>query len=77
MHKTLLYCLLTCLFFQQIQAQNIQLQQFASGFTRVTTIENMGDSRLFVEEQKGKIWILDSMGQKLTTPFLDIQSNHF
>ncbi len=74
MRKTLFYCLFICLYFQQIKAQNIQLQQFASGFTRVTSIDNMGDSRLFVEEQKGKIWILDSMGQKLTVPFLDIQS---
>lgn len=56
-------------------AQNlIQLQQFSSGFTRISSIDHAGDSRLFVEEQKGKIWILDSLGVKQTTPFLDIQS---
>ena len=73
MHKYFLFLFLLAA--SQLTAQNlVQLQSFATGFSRVTSIENMGDSRLFVEEQKGKIWILDSMGAKLATPFLNIQS---
>ena len=58
------------------QAQNpqISLQTFASGFSRPVDIENAGDSRLFIVEQRGIIHILDSLGNRLPTPFLDIDS---
>ncbi len=48
------------------------LTQFATGFTRPCDITHSGDDRLFVVEQRGKIWILDANGNKLPTPFLDI-----
>ncbi len=56
-----------------IQAQApFQLQPFASGFSEPVAIENAGDERLFVVEKRGAIQILDARGNKLATPFLDI-----
>jgi glucose/arabinose dehydrogenase len=50
----------------------IQLDQYATGFNRPVDIAHCGDSRLFVVEQRGYIWILDSLGNRLATPFLNI-----
>ncbi len=52
----------------------IQLQQYASGFNKPVDIAHCGDSRLFIVEQRGIIWVLDSLGNKQTTPFLDIDA---
>ncbi len=52
----------------------IDLQTFATGFTRPVDIQNDGDSRLYIVEQPGQIWILDSLGNKNSSPFLDIRS---
>ncbi|QNL21534.1 PQQ-dependent sugar dehydrogenase [Hyphobacterium sp. CCMP332] len=54
----------------------IDLETFATGFTRPVDIQSPGgnDSRLFIVEQAGKIWILDSLGNKNSTPFLDISN---
>lgn len=58
-----------------LQAQpKIQLQDFASGFTRPVDIAHCGDSRLFVVEQRGLIWVVDSLGNKSAEPFLDIDA---
>lgn len=51
----------------------VQLQTFATGFTRPVDIASAGDARLFIVEQAGIIHILDSLGQRLPTPFLDIR----
>ena len=65
---TLVFCFTSC-----AQAQpNIELLTFASGFTRPLDIANCGDERLFIVEQRGIIWILDQNGNKLPTPFLNI-----
>ena len=45
----------------------IQLVDWASGFDRPVDIAHCGDSRLFVVEQDGLIWTLDSLGNKLDT----------
>lgn len=45
----------------------LQLNDWASGFTRPVDIEHCGDSRMFVVEQAGLIWVLDSLGNKLDT----------
>jgi glucose/arabinose dehydrogenase/archaellum component FlaF (FlaF/FlaG flagellin family) len=45
----------------------IQLANWASGFDRPVDIAHCGDGRLFVVEQKGVIWALDSLGAKLDT----------
>ena len=55
-------------------AQTIQLQSFATGFTQPLEIVNAGDSRLFVVEKGGKIKILNSNGTINATPFLDISN---
>jgi glucose/arabinose dehydrogenase len=49
-----------------------QLVPFASGFSEPVAIENAGDERLFVVEKRGAIQILDARGNRLSTPFLDI-----
>jgi glucose/arabinose dehydrogenase len=50
------------------------LTSFCTGFTLPVDIAHCGDSRLFVVQQRGKIFIVDSTGVKRTTPFLDITS---
>lgn len=49
----------------------LELRLFASGFNRPLDITHCGDSRLFVVEQRGIIWVLDSAGNRLDT-FLNI-----
>lgn len=57
-----------------VTAQNPQLvlTQFSTGYSSPTDIANCGDSRLFIVERKGKIYIADSNGVKQPVPFLDI-----
>ncbi|MFN2147981.1 MAG: PQQ-dependent sugar dehydrogenase [Anaerolineales bacterium] len=43
------------------------------GFNRPVAITNAGDSRLFVVEQRGMIWIVQD-GERQPEPFLDIRS---
>ncbi|MFN0035895.1 MAG: PQQ-dependent sugar dehydrogenase [Saprospiraceae bacterium] len=49
----------------------VQLVNFASGFDLPLDIAHCGDSRLFVVEREGIIWVLDSLGNRLDT-FLNI-----
>ncbi|MEY8848735.1 PQQ-dependent sugar dehydrogenase [Psychroserpens sp. XS_ASV72] len=55
-------------------AQDIDLELFASGFTRPVNVKHAGDDRLFVAEQRGMIKILNANGATNPTPFLDIRS---
>jgi glucose/arabinose dehydrogenase len=50
----------------------IKLVPFAGGFVHPDGIYHAGDSRLFVLEQPGKIFILDPTGARKPTPYLDI-----
>ncbi|MDX2134540.1 MAG: PQQ-dependent sugar dehydrogenase [Saprospiraceae bacterium] len=52
----------------------LELQPFASGFERPVDIAHAGDNRLFIVEQDGFIWILDSLGNRSPKPFLDIDA---
>ncbi len=55
------------------QGQNLQLVNFSDGFNRPLDIAHCGDDRLFIVEQfTGRIWILDSGGNRLPEPFLDL-----
>lgn len=54
------------------QQQQLKLTAFATGLSRPVCIQNMGDSRLFVLEQAGKIKIIEASGLVKETPFLDI-----
>ncbi|TMI70436.1 MAG: PQQ-dependent sugar dehydrogenase [Bacteroidetes bacterium] len=55
---------------------SVDVKQVADGFVSpiglVASPDNTG--RLFVIDQAGKIWIVDSTGAKLPTPFMDISS---
>lgn len=48
------------------------LEPYTTGLTEPTAIAHAGDGRLFVLERSGRIRIIDSNGQLLPTPFLDI-----
>lgn len=64
--------LLLC--FTPSQAQNLELNLFASDFDRPVNMKHVGDDRLFVVEQDGIIKILNSDGTTESTNFLDIDS---
>lgn len=67
--------MLLCLFNLNVISQTtLQANLFSSNFNAPVDITNSGDSRMFVVERGGKIFILDSNGTKLTVPFLDIDS---
>lgn len=54
------------------QTNLINLQQFSSGYYQPLDIENCGDTRLFIVQQNGKIFICSKSGVKKTTPYLNI-----
>lgn len=63
------------IFIQTLFAQpSVNLIPFSGGYTRPVAIENCGDSRLFIVQQNGIIYICDSLGNKQGTPFLDLSS---
>ena len=57
-------------------AQNpvIAFNTFSSSYSYPVGIYNCGDSRLFILEQTGRVYICDLNGVKNTTPFLDIHT---
>lgn len=69
--KYLLFVLLAAPWLLPAQTK-IQLVDFSTGFTRPVDITHCGDSRLFVVEKAGYIRIVDTLGNKFPTPFLDI-----
>src|ERR1700733_10384037 len=54
------------------QTPHLKLTLFATIPGEVTDIRNAGDSRIFVVDKSGKIYILDSAGNINPNPFLDI-----
>lgn len=58
--------------FSLFSQPKIQLVDFSTGFTQPVDIAHCGDSRLFVVEKRGYIWITDSLGNRLQDPFLNI-----
>lgn len=58
----------------QVNQPKVNPVAFANGFVRPVDISSAGDSRLFITEQSGRIFIVDSMGNTLPNPFLDIRS---
>lgn len=67
------YCTLLCFSSFLLFAQpSINLIPFSNGYSRPVAIENCGDERLFIVQQRGLIYICDTLGTKLTTPFLDL-----
>ncbi len=72
--KQKLLLLLLCFFSLNVLSQTLQTNLFSSGFNAPVDIANAGDSRMFIVERGGKIFITDSSGVKFPTPFLDIDS---
>lgn len=66
-----LLLLLLALPFLLIAQPKIQLVDWASDFNRPVDIAHCGDNRMFIVEQDGVIWALDSLGNRLDT-FLNI-----
>src|SRR5689334_1106945 len=62
-----LFSLIPNLLFSQLT-----LQPFVLNVTAVTDITNCGDDRIFITEQKGKIFISDMNGNLNPLPFLSI-----
>lgn len=54
------------------QAQTLDIQSFATGFSSPLDIQNAGDERLFVVERGGIIKIVAADGSVKSTPFLNI-----
>lgn len=52
----------------------INLVEFSVGYASPVDIQNCGDSRLFIVQQTGYIYICDSAGTKNSIPFLDIHT---
>jgi glucose/arabinose dehydrogenase len=68
-----LFLAFMALSFLQMQAQvQLELVEFASGFNQPVDIANANDERLFIVEKRGIIYILDTNGDRLTQPFLNI-----
>ena len=63
-----------CIVSLSLNAQTISLEAFGTTFNYPTNIANAGDSRMFVLEQDGFIWIIKSDGTTPPTPFLDIDA---
>ncbi len=58
----------------QVVAPQINLETVVSGFNDPVDIDHAGDDRLFITERQGRIWITDTSGNTLATPFLDIDA---
>ncbi|MCW3119811.1 MAG: hypothetical protein JWM28_3893 [Chitinophagaceae bacterium] len=54
--------------------KGMNLQMIADGFVSPLSVVEPPDSshRLFIVDQAGKVWIVDSTGAKMPTPFLDL-----
>ncbi len=73
--KYLLLLLCCSAFYLQTMSQDIiQLSLFADDYSVPVDIVHAGDNRLFVVGKRGIIKIIDTTGQKMNTPFIDIAS---
>jgi glucose/arabinose dehydrogenase len=69
------FCLICVSMMSNIQAQDkITLVEVASGFDLPVGLVHAGDARLFVLEKDGYIRIMDTTGQVLPDPFLNIDA---
>jgi len=73
MSRFILACFMA-LSVSHIAEAQISMVPFSSGFSDPVDIKNCGDERLFIVDQPGYIYIVDTAGAKLPTPFLNIQT---
>lgn len=71
--KNLLFCA-SIVSFSIFNAQSINLEEFATGFTAPVEITHANDSRMFVVQQNGIIKIIQPNGSVNSANFLDISS---
>src|SRR6266550_426205 len=82
---TVLLILVTCLILAHCKKSatptpapelRVDIQQVTDGFVSPLGVVAAPDhtGRLFVIDQIGKIWIIDSAGNKLSNPFIDVSS---
>jgi glucose/arabinose dehydrogenase len=71
--KNLLFCA-GIVSFSIFNAQSINLEEFATGFTAPVEITHANDSRMFVVQQNGIIKIIQPNGSVNSANFLDISS---
>ncbi len=65
----------SCFSFSFLYAQpSIELIEIAAGFRSPVDIAHVGDDRLFIVEQIGRIQVIDGNGQVAATPFLNISN---
>lgn len=72
--KKLFTLTLALLLIQAVESQTLTISQFATGFSSPVGVENAGDNRLFVLQQRGLIKIVNPNGSVNSTPFLDISN---
>jgi glucose/arabinose dehydrogenase len=73
MKKIVLLLVIGICFIGAVIAQpTLTFSTFSSGYSRVIDIRHCNDSRLFMVQQAGKIFVCDSLGVKNPTPFLDL-----
>lgn len=67
----------SCLKHDRPHIKATNLQMIADGFVSPLSVVQPpdGSGRLFVVDQPGKVWIIDSSGTKLSTPFLDLTAS--
>lgn len=65
-------CVLLIVCFASSNAQVVDIELFASGFSRPLDITHAGDDRLFIVERRGEIHIVDPSGNVLPEPFIDL-----
>jgi glucose/arabinose dehydrogenase len=73
MKKILQLLMLICCSALSVLGQpTLNFTTFSTGYTQVVDIKHCKDSRLFIVQQTGKIFVCDSLGVQNTTPFIDL-----
>jgi len=67
-----LLIVVACMVTSAIAQPTLSFTSFSTGYSRVIDIRHCNDSRLFMVQQAGKIFVCDSLGVKNPTPFLDL-----
>ena len=72
MKRYFFFAVISMLFISTTEAQIVDLELVATGFSRPLDIAHAGDERLFVVERRGKIKIIETEGEVKETPFIDL-----
>jgi glucose/arabinose dehydrogenase len=67
-----LLIVMACTAMSVLAQPTLTFTAFSSGYSRVIDIRHCKDSRLFMVQQAGKVFVCDSLGVQNPTPFLDL-----